>query len=181
MKPAALAFLVKPDLLALGSGFFVLLSLSAVVSFFANAKYSESGSSQPIAFNHRLHVEDEGLECSTCHNYYEHETFSGMPSMNACVLCHSEMQGESAEEGQLVAAIEAGTAVEWAPLFRQPPHVFFSHRRHVVAAELECATCHGDIGQSESPPTNPRRLTMDLCIACHSEHGIAENCASCHR
>ena len=181
MKPTDLGFLVKADLLAVGSGFFVLLALSAVVSFFANAKYSESGASQPISFNHRLHVEDEGLECSACHSYYERETFSGLPSMNACVLCHSEMQGESAAEEKLVSAIEDGTAIEWAPLFRQPPHVFFSHRLHVVVAEIECATCHGDIGQSEEPPTNPRRLSMDQCIACHEEHGIAESCGSCHR
>lgn len=173
--------LAKDDLLMAGGGFFLALAVAAVGSFFANSKYAEEGARQPIAFDHRLHVEDEGLECSACHAYYRSEAFSGLPGGSTCALCHLEPQGESAEEAELVRMLQEQEPLRWVPLFRQPPHVFFSHRRHVVAAELECETCHGSIGHSEAPPTRPRRLTMDACLACHEEHGITEDCASCHR
>jgi len=181
MKLPGLPLLIKGDLFAVGSGFFALIALSGVVSFFANAKYSEVRASQPIAFDHRLHVEDEGLECSACHMYYERESFSGLPRTNTCALCHFEPQGESAEEEKLVQLIQDGAALEWASLFRQPPHVFFSHRRHVVVAGIECTTCHGDIGLSEEPPAATHPLTMDECITCHEEQAVTQNCASCHR
>ena len=121
------------------------------------------------------------MECSSCHAYFTTEAFSGLPPLAACALCHSEPQGESPEEARVVQAIEEGSEIEWRRLFRQPPHVFFSHRRHVVVAELECTTCHGDIGSSSTPPVHPARLTMSQCIACHDRNAIAENCSACHR
>lgn len=137
---------------------------------------------QPIQFNHRIHVVDNEMECSECHLYYEKETFSGLPSRETCEFCHDEASESNVEEQRLVELLQSGEPLEWKPLFRQPPHVFYSHRRHVQAGEMKCETCHGDIGQSETPPGEVTQLTMDDCIDCHeTERGAAAECTTCHR
>lgn len=168
------------DLASAGLGFgltFVLGTL-ALTAF---GRPAPPAAEQPVAFNHRIHVEDLGLECSDCHPYVETETFSGVPDAETCMLCHEEAQGEGPEEQKLLALLSEGRPLEWQPLFRQPSHVFYSHRRHAAVADLECETCHGAIGTSERPPGRVHLLTMDECIDCHQREGVAEDCTSCHR
>ena len=162
-------------------GFVALFGGSLVVTFFANAKAVHAAEPQPIAFNHRVHAEEAELECATCHPGFAHGVSSGLPTTATCALCHSEAQGESAEEARLVELLENGAQLDWRPIFRQPPHVFFSHRRHVTVAGLECARCHGDIGASTAPPTDAAPLTMEQCIGCHEESDASIDCSACHR
>ena len=136
---------------------------------------------QPIAFDHKKHVEENQLACSTCHEYFEKETFSGLPGAEICASCHLEPQGKSAEEAKLVQLLQGGEPLEWKPLFRQPPHVFFTHRRHVVVAHLECAVCHGSIAASLVPPGRVQRLHMRDCLECHRRAGATTACTGCHR
>jgi hypothetical protein len=136
---------------------------------------------QPIAFDHRKHVQDLELACSTCHVYYETQTFSGLPAAEICATCHAEAQGKSAEEAKLVKLLASGGTLAWRPLFVQPAHVFFSHRRHVVAGKLECKGCHGTIASSETPPGHVQKLVMQDCLDCHRRAGAATSCTTCHR
>lgn len=163
------------------AAFLLFLILGGVSGFFGLGAGAAAPAVQPIAFNHRLHVEEQGLACVDCHTGVLTEIQSGLPGAQDCELCHSEPQGESAEERKLVALLEAGTPLAWARLFRQPPHVFFSHRRHVVVAGLECTVCHGDIGASERPPLAPAPLAMEQCTRCHEQEGVPMSCAGCHR
>ena len=136
---------------------------------------------QPIQFNHRIHVVDNEMSCNECHTYYEKEAFSGLPSRETCEFCHEEPLGESEAEQRFVELLQSGAPLDWNQLFLQPPHVYYSHRRHVLVAEMECESCHGDIGQSEAPPTRVTQMTMDDCLICHeTEHAEAE-CTTCHR
>ena len=57
---------------------------------------------QPITFNHKLHVESVGLDCTTCHIAGPNGTFSGLPPLSTCAECHSSPQGESKEEAKLI-------------------------------------------------------------------------------
>jgi hypothetical protein len=136
---------------------------------------------QPVAFNHRIHVQDLGLECLDCHEFYESETFSGLPDRDTCAMCHEEAQGESQEEAKLVKLLAQEKPLAWRALFQQPPHVFSSHRRHVVVAKLECEQCHGAIAESEAPPTKVEVLSMDACIDCHQAGQASTDCTDCHR
>jgi hypothetical protein len=158
----------------------LFLAASGVASFLAYGPLAREAIQQPIAFNHQRHVE-EGLECSACHTGCESQVSSGLPDAQVCALCHAEPQGEGAEEAKLVAALQAGDSLAWQSIFSQPPHVFFSHRRHVTVAGLECATCHGAIGESTAPPTERRALTMGQCIACHEKARASTDCTACHR
>jgi hypothetical protein len=169
------------DFAAAAAGFLLALAPAGAAAFLLDGGPRGRVVEQPLRFNHRVHVEGEGLECSTCHMFYETETWSGMPSAAICSLCHMEMQGESAAEEALVALLEEGAEPSWGALFRQPNHVFFSHRRHVVAAGLECVTCHGAIGSSEAPPRRAAPLPMTRCVECHEADGASSDCSACHR
>lgn len=154
--------------------------VTASVSFTV-ARMWRSGVEQPVAFNHRKHVRENKLECSVCHQYYETQTFSGLPAIDVCATCHSQAIGKSAEEQKVVKLVSENKPVVWQSLFRQPPHIFYSHRRHVVKAKLKCEQCHGDIADTVSPPEAVVKLKMNDCIACHESRGVATDCTTCHR
>ena len=136
---------------------------------------------QPIAFNHLKHKE-AGLTCDTCHTRYEESAVSGRPSTETCMFCHEEALTESAEEEKIRQYASQGQEIPWRRIYVLPDHVFFSHRRHVVSAGLECATCHGDAGESTVPQTRPAVAhTMERCIECHQSSEVDAGCNGCHR
>ena len=137
---------------------------------------------QPIQFNHLLHTEEVGLECTDCHQYVRRAEFAGRPTVDICAECHEEPLTDSAEEALLIEYIQAGEAVPWERLYHVPDHVYYSHRRHVTVADLDCSVCHGEIGRADKPPPRPLKgLTMDFCLKCHEQRGASTDCNACHR
>lgn len=137
---------------------------------------------QPLEFSHKVHVVDQEFECIECHKFNRTHTYSGMPTVEDCLECHDEALTESPEEAKLLAAAESGAPLVWGRLYALPEHVYYSHRRHVVLAELDCATCHGDIGVSAAPPPEaPTEITMGFCEDCHERSGVTTDCIACHR
>lgn len=137
---------------------------------------------QPIAFSHKKHTQEVGLECEDCHTTVRTEAFAGLPALEICMTCHEEAQTDSPEEEKLRQAAESGTPVPWARLFEQPSHVYYSHRRHVGFGQIDCETCHGAIGLRTGEDTGrPANLTMDVCIACHEKTEAGVDCTDCHR
>jgi hypothetical protein len=175
--------------------FFILgLAASLVVGWvvFPQLLYSEKR--QPIDFNHALHngLVDNG--CESCHFFREDGSYSGAPKLAQCVQCHEEVNGEDPEEIKFVEEyVKKEREVPWLVYSRQPDCVFFSHAAHVKMGRMECTTCHGPIGQSETlKPYEENRITgysrdiwgrniagikrnswdrmkMDDCAECHAE------------
>lgn len=140
-----------------------------------------SGVKQPLAFNHKIHAEND-LKCLDCHEYYDQQASSGEPRLQICAGCHEEPVGKSEKEKIVVAQVKSGREIEWQRLYRIPEDVYFSHRRHVVSGKIECEFCHGDIGHSAKPPSRPlKQLSMKKCLTCHKDKGAATDCISCHR
>jgi hypothetical protein len=136
---------------------------------------------QPVAFNHRLHVEDNGLACVDCHIYVTTQTFAGLPRVEKCLECHEEAQTESPEEEKIRQAAADGRELAWNRIYQIPDHVYSSHRRHVVAGKLACAECHGPIAETTSPPARPLNdISMDFCMDCHRQNGVTNDCIACH-
>lgn len=167
-----------PVLFSLGLAIFFVVSTAALT---LTRVLTSAGTRQPIEFNHKKHVEENGLACAECHEFAEDNAFSGLPSAELCAFCHAEAQGESAEEQRLVQLLEEGAPLNWKPLFREPPHVYYSHRRHVGVAELDCQICHGTFAETTAPPAKVKRLTMEDCLDCHRREGVSEQCTACHR
>lgn len=156
--------------------------------------YSEK--EQPIDFNHKLHNELVDSGCESCHYLREDGTFAGVPTLDTCIGCHEDVQGEDPEEEKFVTQyVWKNREVPWLVYSRQPDCVFFSHAAHISMARMDCVTCHGHIGESESlrpyeyniwtrysrdiwgkniagikkDPWD--RMKMDDCAECHKEAG----------
>jgi len=141
---------------------------------------------QPIPFNHRLHVASE-IECVQCHQGVLTAARAGLPRVEVCMECHEADITENPAAKPHIELVRrhagAGTEIPWRKLYALPAHVYYSHRRHVAIAGLECAVCHGDIADSATPPPGPvaRTLAMSTCMDCHEARGVENDCAWCHR
>ncbi len=137
---------------------------------------------QPIQFNHQKHVKQVGLDCATCHEYFDTGAHSGLPSLGTCQGCHQEPMTKSPEEQKLLTLIAARPDTPFQKLFRLPDHAYYSHRRHVKVAGLTCETCHGGIAETTAPPRYPLvRITMNTCLGCHVQKHVSTECTACHR
>jgi Cytochrome c7 and related cytochrome c/Class III cytochrome C family len=137
---------------------------------------------QPIAFSHKVHTVDLQLGCTFCHKYVNTSAHSGLPDAQTCAMCHTIKQGESEEAARLTETLQAGDSLQFNKLFRLPDYVFYTHRRHVGIAELECTNCHGGIAETERPPERPLvNVKMALCVDCHEKREVTTDCTSCHR
>jgi hypothetical protein len=186
-----------------GSGAMIILFFilgfvaSLIVGWVIFPKLLYSQKQQPVAFNHALHNElvDEG--CESCHFFREDGSYSGVPKLAQCIDCHEEVQGESeAEEYFVTEYVQKEREVPWLIYAKQPPCVFFSHVAHVKKGGMDCVTCHGHIGESESlrvyeenrisgysrdiwgkniggfKKNSWDRMKMDDCAECHRKENV---------
>ena len=135
---------------------------------------------QPIAFNHKAHM-DSGLDCTMCHESVESSAVAGVPTNDTCMACHEGALTESPEEEKLLEYAARGEPVPWRRVYDVPDHVYFSHRRHVAVAGIECAECHGEVPSLVAPASRPLvEQRMDWCIGCHEAQGASTDCIHCH-
>jgi hypothetical protein len=135
---------------------------------------------QPIAFNHQKHLA-MGLECSTCHTLVTTKAVAGPPSVETCMGCHAQPLTDNPEEEIIRKTAAAGQELKWSQITLVPDHVYFSHARHVAVGKLDCKTCHGDMSTRTVPLTRPAvRLSMEFCMACHSQRTVSVDCVACH-
>ena len=136
---------------------------------------------QPIAFNHQKHLET-GVECFGCHETVKESAIAGKPRLETCMLCHEAPLGQTAAEKTVTEYAARNEEIPWRRLYKLPDHVFFPHQTHVLAAQIDCKTCHGGIGESATPPGKSAiEFAMDDCIACHQKKGVTNDCIACHR
>jgi hypothetical protein len=145
---------------------------------------SKPGKTQPLAYNHKAHIEQAGLTCLDCHAGVESAARATIPPLEVCRNCHSsEPISESPEEQRLIDLYTStDTEIGWERVYSVPDHVFFSHRRHVVGGELECRECHGNVAEMANPVSLPViEPTMENCMNCHRQNKVTNDCLSCHR
>ncbi len=145
--------------------FFIIgFAASLVIGWGIFPKLLYSQKHQPINFNHVLHVEEVDDGCESCHYFREDGTFSGIPDLESCMECHEDVIGVSAEEEKFVAEyVVPEREVPWLVYSRQPDCVYFSHAPHVIAGKMECAECHGHIGESEHARVyEENRIVLDF-------------------
>lgn len=137
---------------------------------------------QPVAYNHKKHVADLGLECAFCHTgIAEGKAHAEFPPLEICASCHSEKSGNPKADA-VWAYVAENRPIPWKKIYNVPPHVYFSHRRHVGLAKLDCALCHGDMTKKETPVTRQAvAISMGRCSACHRRNKVTNDCLACHR
>jgi hypothetical protein len=131
----------------------------------------------PPSFSHRLHVEDEELECFICHMGYEDGDEAGYPRLAACMLCHEGMEEETEPAARPEAFFEDGEYLA-ARVGELDPEITFSHLAHVTDEE-GCLDCHAAIAESDE--VRPyMAMSMQQCVDCHEETSSPNDCDSCH-
>jgi Cytochrome c7 and related cytochrome c len=134
---------------------------------------------QPIKFDHRHHVHDDGIACLYCHEGARRSRYAGVPSTATCMGCHAQVWTTSPELAPLRDAWFTGTNVAWRRVNSVPDFVFFDHSIHVKKG-VDCAECHGAVDRmAEVYETQP--LTMAFCLDCHRARDASTDCTACHR
>jgi len=139
---------------------------------------------QPIAFSHKIHAGDNGIDCNYCHSSARSSKTSGIPSANVCMNCHANITSGTttgtAEIQKIYDAIgydpETRTYIEgykqqpiqWVRIHNLPDLAYFNHSQHVSVAKLECQECHGAVEEMDVVKQSSE-LTMGWCINCHRE------------
>jgi hypothetical protein len=135
---------------------------------------------QPVKFDHRHHVNDNGIECLYCHSEAPRSKTAGMPPTALCMGCHAQVWTNSPELALVRKSALEGEPIHWNRVNRLPDFVFFDHSIHIHDG-VGCETCHGHVEQM-GQVFAAKSLTMDFCIDCHRESGHAPtNCTACHR
>ena len=124
--------------------------------------------SQPIAYSHKLHAGNLGIECKYCHHSVEKSKHAGIPSQNVCMNCHKVVHEGPVTGTKEIAKIHKavgynvdikdynrddngnvieGNPIVWNKAHNLPDHVFFSHAQHVHpnTGNIDCRQCHGHV------------------------------------
>lgn len=137
---------------------------------------------QPIKFSHKLHAGQYGIDCQYCHTGVEKSKNANIPSPNICMNCHVAVQNGPQYGTEEIAKIYAAIGydpledsysgetkpIEWVRIHNLPDHVYFNHQQHVVAGNLDCENCHGNVKEMEVVQ-QVSLLEMGWCIDCHRE------------
>jgi hypothetical protein len=130
---------------------------------------SEQGNprEQPVAFDHRRHVVDAGIDCRYCHDLVERSPYAGVPPTSRCMNCHAQIRNQSPLLDPVRRSFFDGTPLVWNRLHRLPGFVYFDHSIH-VAKGVGCASCHGRVDQM-ARIFKVEPMTMGWCLDCHRE------------
>jgi hypothetical protein len=122
---------------------------------------------QPVAFSHKHHVGEIGIDCRYCHSSVENSSFAGIPSTRTCMNCHSQVWSDSPALQPVRDSFRDNTSIAWVRVNNLPDYVYFDHSIHLNKG-VGCVTCHGPV--DEMPLTwRENTLTMEWCLECHRD------------
>jgi len=122
---------------------------------------------QPVAYSHKLHAGELGIDCRYCHNTVEGTAHAAIPPAATCMNCHELVKTESARLAPVRESYATGEAIPWIRVHQLPDFAFFNHSSH-VAAGVGCASCHGRVDQMVVVEMK-QPLSMGWCLDCHRD------------
>jgi hypothetical protein len=122
---------------------------------------------QPVAFDHRHHVRDDGIDCLYCHVDAERGPYAGVPDAALCMGCHGQVWNESPELSRVRASFREGRPIRWQRVTQVADFVFFDHSAHVRRG-VGCESCHGRVDLMPEA-WRQESMTMSFCIDCHRD------------
>lgn len=133
---------------------------------------------QPIAFSHRLHAGEYGIDCRYCHRGVEISPVAGIPPLATCQSCHLHIAKDSPEVVKLLEHMERKAPVEWVRVYKLPEHVYFPHSAHIQAG-IDCLKCHDNVAAMDRIKRSVN-LKMGWCLGCHRDYEASIDCWTCH-
>ncbi len=120
---------------------------------------------QPVAYSHKLHAGNLGLDCTYCHYTVDKSRFAAVPATETCMNCHVRVKEKSPQLQKVRDSYATGQPIPWVKVHRLPDYVYFNHQAHVTAG-VSCVSCHGRVDQmKEVMQVQP--LSMAWCLDCH--------------
>lgn len=149
---------------------------SAINDFFGRRPEAE----QPFDFPHDIHAGRKIACTEYCHEAALTGPAAGLPGVRTCLGCHNTIAADRPRIREIAAMFAEGRDFAWQRVYGYVPqaHVRFNHAPH-LRADVECATCHGDIASGTVAERNVD-LTMGFCVNCHQEREASIDCLTCH-
>lgn len=120
---------------------------------------------QPVEFDHRHHVKDDGIDCLYCHYEAERSPYAGVPAASLCMGCHGQIWNDSPLLEPVRRSFFDGVPIRWNRVYDLPDFVYFDHSAH-LAKGVGCTSCHGAV-ESMGRVYRVEPLTMGWCLDCH--------------
>jgi hypothetical protein len=120
---------------------------------------------QPVEFDHRHHVRDDGIDCRFCHTWVEVAATAGIPPTALCMGCHGQIWANSPLLAPVRRSYYSGEPIAWQRVHDVPDFVQFNHAIH-VANGIGCESCHGRV-DTMARVYKVEPLTMSWCLDCH--------------
>jgi len=147
-------------------GFFAFLFLWVRSPIFTG---QDGPTEQPVQFDHRHHVADDGIDCRYCHDTVDKSFTAGIPPTAVCMNCHSQIWNRSPFLDPVRASYFENKPIPWKRVHFLPDFVYFNHAIHVNKG-VGCVTCHGRVDRM-ALVMQQAPLTMDWCLDCHRDPG----------
>jgi len=155
--------------LRIGAGVAGLLLLGGggLVGYLLTPKVTNIGYSptQPVAYSHKLHAGNMGMDCLYCHSTVDKAAYAAIPATEVCMNCHERVKPQSPEVTKIRESFATGSPIPWVKIHRLPDYVYFNHKAHVTVG-VSCVSCHGRIDQM-AEVKQAKELTMAWCLECH--------------
>ena len=157
--------LLAPKAIVAGGAVVTVLTLG--IWHYFTPKYTRVGymPTQPVAFQHSLHVQQLGLDCRYCHSFVEVSGHSNVPTTQTCMNCHTAIKSNSPKLQPIRDSYASGKPVEWVRIHRVPDYAYFNHSAHVNRG-VSCVSCHGKINEMEVV-WQDQPQGMAWCLNCH--------------
>jgi len=126
---------------------------------------------QPIAYSHKLHAGELGINCEYCHSGARRSIHAGVPETRTCMNCHANIKSEGRPELEKLINDywKTDTPIPWQKVHDLPDFVYFSHKRHVRGG-VRCQECHGEVQEDMTVARRVNTLEMGWCLDCHKDH-----------
>lgn len=151
----------------LGGG--ALTTVVFVFWYWASPKHLQVGYApfQPVAYSHRLHAGQLGIDCRYCHANVERAAHAMIPPTQTCMGCHSVVKTESARLAPVRESWENDKAIEWVKVHKLPDHTYFDHSAHLTKG-VGCSSCHGRVDEMDVVRVD-QPISMGWCLDCHRD------------
>ena len=157
LVPMAIAFGFIPLAAAAGGGLY----------YYGGNKHLEVGYSpeQPVAYSHKLHAGDLGIDCRYCHSNVERSAKASVPPTETCMNCHAKVRTDSLKLLPVRESFANDTPIPWIRVHNLPDYAYFDHSAH-TSAGVGCVSCHGRVDQMPLV-YQKNSLEMRWCLDCH--------------
>jgi hypothetical protein len=157
-----------PLFLAAGGAVAASLVVGGIWYYFS-PQYTDVGYApvQPVAYSHKLHAGELGIDCMYCHSSVDRAPVAVVPPTKVCMNCHHLVKRDSPLLASIRESASTGRRMEWVRVHNLPGYAYFDHRPHVRAG-VGCASCHGRIDQMDVVAQS-QPLSMSWCLDCHRD------------